>query len=485
MSKYKSIHGIGLMLSLALLLVPVAASGLGSRGKTLDRTADPIIIEGEHFPDLLSTEISHLRLFSFLHGRLAPIPFQVDQRDSNGNWVWDVIYTHDPSPTDHAPDESRPSAWHQSARERRTRHDEDPMGKRMLAKNDVLVFMAQDLGDRDLKAEKAIKATRGYEIEITDPVNGAKGWAYLTYYESEPPPPSTTRYMDYLPDERRVVSPVYAFNFSNDIAVIRNLAIDGTRVLDRTHIHGEAPIKIGPIQTKIRFTDSDVRGHVEGYLAGSVRILIRSVAFLDFGLGIYSPEVRCDHIYYRAYARVPACLSLRFPVSETSLLLTVDYGSSRFQRLLIGADKDVIVLNKGKSASLPGQDWQAGKWIALDSENGSVVSYVTLPQTLAGHAEARPYLAVGPGGKDQLGRNVTDIGEVGFRIHALPGAPKGQCTVYGIYVISPQPYRPGDGARALDLQANSLNFRVSRLPQAESRDIGQAHERRPAPQHGP
>ncbi len=84
--------------------------------------------------------------------------------------------------------------------------------------------------------------------------------------------------------------------------------------------------------------------------------------------------------------------------------------------------------------------------MVLDSENGSVASYVTLPQALAGHAEARPYLDFGPEAADQP--NTTQPREVGFKIEAPPGTPKGRYLVYGTYVISPEPYRPGDGARA-------------------------------------
>ena len=68
----------------------------------------------------------------------------------------------------------------------------------------------------------------------------------------------------------------------------------------------------------------------------------------------------------------------------------------------------------------------------------------------------------GPETAERSGPNTTQPGKVGFKIAALPGAPKGKYVVYGTYVISDQPYRPGDGARALDLEADPLKARVSR-----------------------
>ncbi len=267
--------------------------------------------------------------------------------------------------------------------------------------------------------------------------------------------------MRYWAKERRIASPVYAFSFSDTkVAVIKDLAIQGTSVLDRIHIYGRTNISVGPVQKQVRFTEEDVRGHLEGYIAGPVRIVTRSRACIDLGFGLCSPEVICHRFYYPDYARVPACLWVRFPVHETSLILALDYGHSPFRRLLIGSDQGMLVWDKGTPNSPRPQDWRNGKWMVLDSENGSVASYVTLPQALAGHAEARPYLDFGPEAADQP--NTTQPREVGFKIEAPPGTPKGRYLVYGTYVISPEPYRPGDGARALSLRDNPLQFRVSR-----------------------
>ena len=82
MTVYKPVRRVALLLSLAPLLGPMAAAGPIRGAKTLDRTLDPVTIDGVHFSNLLGTEIGHLRLCSFRHGRRVLIPFQIDQRDS-------------------------------------------------------------------------------------------------------------------------------------------------------------------------------------------------------------------------------------------------------------------------------------------------------------------------------------------------------------------------------------------------------------------
>jgi hypothetical protein len=451
-----------LLLGLALLFGSLAATAASER-KTLDRTVDPVTIDGAYFPNLLGSDIGRLRLFSFRQGRPVPIPFQIDQRDSYDEWVWDVAYTEGWPSSDFDFDGAGSPAQGQFEAHAGRQDDQDPPGKQILDKNDVLVFIARDLGDREPQVEKTLTAPRGDEIEVTDPVNGAKGWAYLVDYDSSPPAPSPTRYMSYRAERRRIASPVYAFSFSNTkVAVIKDLAIQGAAVLDRIHIEGRTQISIGPIQKQVRFTEEDVRGRLEGYIAGPVRIVIRTRACIDLGFGMCSPEVFCLRFYYPDYARVPACLLVRFPVHEASLILALDYGRSPFRRLLIGSDQGVLVWEKGTPNSPPPKDWQTGKWMALDSEKGSVVSYVTLPRALVGHAETKPYLTFGAEAAGRPARNTTQPREVGFKIDAPPGTPKGEYLVYGTYVISPEPYRTGDGTRALNLRDNPLRFRVSR-----------------------
>jgi len=55
--------------------------------KTLDRWLDPVIIRGEQLSELLGTPIDHFFLYRYEHNGLVPIPFQVDERDAQGEFI--------------------------------------------------------------------------------------------------------------------------------------------------------------------------------------------------------------------------------------------------------------------------------------------------------------------------------------------------------------------------------------------------------------
>ena len=167
MTVYKSRRCIGLPLGLVLLLEPAAVGGLTHEAKTLDRTIDPVTIGGEYFTNLLGTDIRRLRLFSFRRGSRIPIPFQMDQQDSKGDWVWDIAYTEGWPPSDSAFNEAWSPAWERSEAYVGVQDDEDPPGKQLLDGNDVLVFMARDLGDRNLAAQEALFLRSGHSGQNT------------------------------------------------------------------------------------------------------------------------------------------------------------------------------------------------------------------------------------------------------------------------------------------------------------------------------
>jgi hypothetical protein len=61
--------------------------------------------------------------------------------------------------------------------------------------NDEVVFLGRDLGGKVAKAEWPSGTKATYEVEVTDPLSGAKGYAYVASYASasSAPPPSQVR----------------------------------------------------------------------------------------------------------------------------------------------------------------------------------------------------------------------------------------------------------------------------------------------------
>jgi hypothetical protein len=142
------------------------------------------IIEGAELPGLSGRDINNSVYVSRQQARGDPR--QIDQRDSTGCWVWTVAYRQSYQlDTDNgtAPVIRKPETAGAG-----TVDDQDPKGKALLDGNDVLVFMADDLGDRGTKAQRALHAALVQEIEVVDTGDGTRGWAYVAYYPDAPAP---------------------------------------------------------------------------------------------------------------------------------------------------------------------------------------------------------------------------------------------------------------------------------------------------------
>ena len=138
--------------------------------KTFERWPDPVVLDCGLFSSLLSSKVDLLRMYAFSDGEFRPIPFQVDERDAEGNRVYTDGEKANPG---------------------------DANG--LLDKGEELSFMARDCGDRVSEAAFPPGVERWQELELEDPVNGGKGWVYLLYAPETPPPASTKDYIRYLP----------------------------------------------------------------------------------------------------------------------------------------------------------------------------------------------------------------------------------------------------------------------------------------------
>ena len=457
--------GFRLLLLLCLITLSQAALTRPAAGeKTLQRSADPVIITGDDLPQLIGKHIDNIRVFSFRDGVMVPIPFQIDQRDSTGCWVWDVIYRQpfqfdmeDPSaitlrkPFAHGPG---------------TVDDEDPAGTPLLDANDELVLMARDLGDFNTSPYSDSKAAVMLQVKISDTANGTHGWATIAGYQDSPPPRPGTRYMEYDTDDRTVRSPIYHFHYSDKhAALIHDLEVYGTPIIDRIRIKGEITLSLPFIDGTIGFDEKTILGYTQGYIAGPVRIIKRNIAHLSILGGLLNtPEVTCDHFYYAQHAEIPVCLSIRFPVKQVSMALTADYRDSAFNNLYMG-DTNESSQTHGYSSPLLSHLHQLGtKWIAFDSEAASIISILVVPDTLEGQVHVQPCRCRTQQGTVPATKSSGTPTEAGFLITSTAESPKGDHIIYGTYLISARPYEPGDEESALEMQYNKLTVTVLPLP---------------------
>jgi len=455
-------------LSLAALLL-VISCGLSmsvqaaGEANTIRREVDPVILSGAQLPDLLGVDIEGIRAFSFRQGRAVPIPFQVDQRNSGGDWVWDVVYCKKPYFDEEG---FRVPPRRKACRQGRgTTDDQDPPGKALLDGNDELVLMAEDLGDRRTAAHDMAHADLLLEIEVADTVNDRRGWAYIAYFSESPPAMSSRHYMHYDTESKTVRSPVYQFNIADDHpALITNLRINDYPIVDRIKVKGEVVLSLPVPTEQIAFSEEDLHGYTEGYIEGPVRILKRNITHLSLSGGLVKTrDLTCDHFYYPRHAEIPVCLSIRFPVREIAMTLTTDYREPPFHRLYMGEAKD-LMKDEGEEGAVRTSMHQLGsEWIALDSHEASLVSIMVLPEALEGYTRSQPCLCRGRLKPEQSGTTPGEHTEAGFLITTSAECPRGEYVVYGSYLVSAQPYHPGDEDAAMNLQHNKMTTRVLRV----------------------
>jgi hypothetical protein len=432
--------------------------------KTLQRTVDPVIITGEKLTGLIGMDIDSIRVFAFQKGKAIPVPFQVDQRNSNGDWVWDIVYRQQLNFDEegfHLPATRKPTS-HGSG----TVDDQDPRGRTVLDENDVLVLVAQDLGDHSETPYDIANAELVLEVEVIDVVTGKRGWAYVACFKGEPPPLSSTHYMYYSTIQNTVQSPLYKFNLSDDHpALISDLHINNYPIAEHIKLKGEVTLSL-PLPTwQIKFSEEDIHGYTKGYIEGPVRIIKRNIAYLSLSGGLVTTrDLTCDHFYYPWHVEIPVCFSIRFPVKEVAMTLTIDYVDPPFHHLYMGKAKDHVHAS-GDDSSLRSHMHQLGtEWIALESHEASLISLMFLPDGLEGHADTQPCLCSGQLKPGQIKTSPGKQTEAGFLITISDKCPKGEHVVYGAHLIVDRSYDPGDEDAALDLQHNKLTTHVSTVP---------------------
>ena len=421
------------------------------QAETLGRTADPVIVPGSDLAGMSGTMIRGLRMFAFRRGTPRVIPFQVDQRDSGNEWVWDA-------------------ALHGG----QTRDDQDAGKEPILDHNDVLVFLSRDLGDRGADVHRALlsyaSATRTgpprriLEIRVTAPDMRGRGWAYLASYDADPPPPSTVRYMHFSAESLRVTSPVYELRYSNEhVALLQDLRLDEHEILDRLKVRGRADIRLGPIHLPLRFDEEDVGGFIQGYINGPVRSVIRTVNYVHLPMGLRTPRVDCDHFYYPDYAEIPLLLSIRLLVRKATLRLTADYKGSPFRRAMFQGEAQPTRLPHGVRRGRLGPIRRQGRWMVLSGRRGTVISLLKLPEEVQAHGTASLYLLDDPSARNGPEAYAGSEPEAGFEITTDPGLPKGDYILYLVFYMSAEPYAPGREETILDLLEKPLSWSISRM----------------------
>lgn len=245
--------------------------------RTLKRLIDPIVIRMGKFPGFPGEKIGPLRLMAVRNGAWEVIPFQVDEVDKNGEYIFPIVYKN---------------GSFQAAGAGK--------GQGIVSSRDELVFISRDLGDR--AKGNQWPASPGMEIEVRDPLEGGRGYAYLFRFP-ETPPLSPRDYVDIGPDGKLILTEEYVFGFTDPVhPAVFNLAaffargasrnIEESRrrnILDRLKIRATIRFLGGKI--RMSWDETDPKSELIAYLDGPVRVIQKYRYWVDLVLGIPSPSI--------------------------------------------------------------------------------------------------------------------------------------------------------------------------------------------------
>jgi hypothetical protein len=312
---------IRLLLAPLLAWLAMMSSGqppsAAADASTLDRPADPVVLNGSGIPSFAGIDPDLLVAFRY-DGGWQQIPVQVDERDTK--YFEDIYQDSEPWSGDPVTGVSElvyvdPGTF--------TGPDSDPT----LDANDEVAFMVKDTGGRasSPSAPAGTVAGTGIEIRVADPLDsGALGYVYLFRSDGTLDPGAGQQYVSYVfnllsgdyletydtlhgpnPENSEVTTACYSDHFSdrwiNDEMRVTAGSASGVDILDR-HKNLFAP----GVCTRSEDTFSNAEGAFIANKSGPVRA-IRSYIGANSG-----PLTQRDHIFYegrqdvRTYLRVHA-----------------------------------------------------------------------------------------------------------------------------------------------------------------------------------
>ncbi len=168
-----------LVFCLTVMAAPSAFSEVVSK-RTLSRDVDGVVVTGDLLPDFIGVRPDRIRVWAEQGGRLAPIPFQVDELTPDRTAF---ILPEGPDPNTELSDG-------------------------VFSVQDEVVFMAHDLGGRVESGSWPDRFEEAAEVEVIDPLDGGRAWIYIFSF-ADPPPPSSTDYVAWSEEKEEVRTRYY------------------------------------------------------------------------------------------------------------------------------------------------------------------------------------------------------------------------------------------------------------------------------------
>lgn len=499
----------------AALLMGLWSASAQAQEKTLKRTLDPVVVGGEKLTRLQGSAIEHLRLYAFQRGQWIPIPYQIDKKDPDGEFIIN---------TNTVPDEVRDEAGFDDTPEYEKREEriddfeddrkdfEKQVARGELSReqferlrreayhvevldeldyNDELVFMARDAGARASKESWLVPD--GLELEVRDPLAESTAWVYLFAFGNEVPARSAIDYVDYDPATDTVNARLGVIDFVDDKPLIveslvgkHPRGIEIPNVLDRFKVR----IKVKPAPLfciPLHFDENNVKAFTIGYKDGPVRVIRRNIFWIIIG-GVRLPFAPKIVIYFQFYENglatkaevwVPVDADW-FVCDGSSMVAGLDLNENARGAKIFTRDNSNIVIDgrmseAEKNLKIHNQFWIAG-YLPNDA---ALMSRMIYDKRLLEKGAVMDLALVDD--DNSLDPPENDPGQhlIGYTMD-IGKMPKGRYNV-GFQIYVAYDFEPGDVAELLNIDDNPLEVQEA----ADDDGEGEAEVPTPLAPDGP
>lgn len=418
--------------------------------KTLKRSIDVVTVPGKLLRALDKTPLEKLGCFAAPSGGsdgavrpalLEPIPCQVDERTTAGEWV--LTQGPEANPQD---------------------------GDGQLSPQDELVMLSADAGIQVDKPEFPAPVELWLELMVRDSQEGGVAWIYLARFSGKAPR-ATQDYVRFDPKAGSVDTPVYSLGFSQQAPLVFDRVVlkesgggSGKNPIDRMKVRLDAKVwDTIPIQK----SEEDYTSALMGYIDGPVRVLRRTRNRLVLFWKIPSPSAVQDNFFYPHYFEFPILVTLPLDLdaflSEATLRISVDLNGQEARSLVNSRNRGPLVLDGKKSDEEGKLDTRPYSWSVVSGLTSQAPAGWFNRLTVGANTPIEPHLYFRDDQTlpDPPEGMVGHFGDVGYEVRNLKGLKKGTHRLTSVLYWMPR-YVPGMEYSYLAIQDSPLQVTTSR-----------------------
>jgi len=431
----RAAHALPLLFSCLFLLR--GAEVLAGSAKTLTRFHDPVVISTHELPGAMGTSTAGIALYRVRNGHLEAIPYQFDARDRSGNL-----------------DVGTPRDF-------------------VLDDNDELVLMAKDTGDQADGA--TLGSAAGLEIEVSDPLDGGRGWAYLL--------PATVAslpadYVRFDADRGRATSELYEVDYANGRNFLTALRVapaaggNGENLLRQTRMLGQPTFSLLFGDVRLSFTEHNSIVQVDGIRNGWVRAVRRAQLSVDLGpLFPDLPTGTAYTLHYFSSFSTPTQMSVPWmalkALRDFRFENVIEFSLAEApQRYWDAANRGGTALTSDSEEGI--ETNRDHDWWAVSGASGSLLQVFILPQEWTAWGVTRGAVVQRP--HAPAGSLAREFAGAGFTLRDMIKLQhSGSYQLLQSTIILPRRYQPGDEDQALAMFHAPLQVRVHALETGAAR----------------